>query len=131
MSPDPSSGPAASGGGPARELDATALARLRELDPDQRHGVLKRVLSTFDASLVRALAQLRSAAGSDEVAVGALAHTLKSSAASIGALGLSRACADVERRLRTGAPGDLQTDVERLLLEGEGALTAVRAMLQA
>ena len=39
-------------------LDAAALARLRELDPEGRHGVLPRVLGAFEASLARMLAQL-------------------------------------------------------------------------
>ena len=32
-------------------LDAQALARLRELDPDGRQGVVQRVLTAFDTSL--------------------------------------------------------------------------------
>ena len=32
-------------------LDAEALARLRELDPDGRHGVVERVLNAFEMSL--------------------------------------------------------------------------------
>jgi HPt (histidine-containing phosphotransfer) domain-containing protein len=63
--------------------------------------------------------------------VSSVAHTLKSSSASVGALRLSAACAEVERRLREQRPGDLQADVEKLMREGESALEAVRAMLQA
>ena len=112
-------------------LDAAALARLRELDPDGRHGVVMRVLNAFEASLQRMTAQLQAerAAGNPGV-VATVAHTLKSSAASVGALDLSRACSDVERRLREEQPGNLDADIARLLAAAEAALVAVGAMLR-
>ena len=115
----------------APRLDADALARLRELDPDGRHGVVMRVLGAFETSLMRMAAQLRVDGGEGRPGVVAtVAHTLKSSAASVGALELSRTCAEVERRLREGQPGDLQADIARLLAAAEAALMAVRAMLR-
>jgi HPt (histidine-containing phosphotransfer) domain-containing protein len=104
---------------------------LRELDPDGRHGVVMRVLAAFETSLSRMLVQL--AAQSDDGDAGVvsgIAHTLKSSSQSVGALALAQACTDVERRLRAGEAGDLDADVARLLQEGEGALLAVGAMLR-
>lgn len=128
-----SSRPGAPHGGnaPLATLDAAALARLRELDPDGRHGVLTRVLAAFETSLARMLVQLRAEldAGDPGVVAG-VAHTLKSSSASVGALALAASCAAVERRLRSGAPGDLHADVERLVSDGEAALRAVGAMLR-
>jgi HPt (histidine-containing phosphotransfer) domain-containing protein len=112
-------------------LDAVALGRLRELDPDGRHGVLQRVLTAFDVSLTRMLVQLAAEhEDGDPGVVAAIAHTLKSSSASIGALALSQACGDVEKRLREGTVGDLGAEVERLLRLGDAALLSVRAMLQ-
>jgi HPt (histidine-containing phosphotransfer) domain-containing protein len=117
------------------QLDAGALARLRELDPDGRHGVLTRVLTAFETSLSRMLVQLAAERDSDDAqlvagVVASVAHTLKSSSASVGALELARACSDVERRLREGQPGHLGADIERLLAAGEAALAAVRTMLR-
>ncbi len=113
------------------QLDAGALARLRELDPDGRHGVLARVLGAFDTSLSRMLVQLAAERDSgDPGVVASVAHTLKSSSASVGALELTRVCAEVEHRLREGRPGHLGADIERLLAAGEAALSAVRAMLR-
>ena len=43
-------------------LDATALDRLRQLDPDGKHGVVNRVLSTYENSLQRQM-ELASQAG--------------------------------------------------------------------
>jgi HPt (histidine-containing phosphotransfer) domain-containing protein len=116
---------------PAASLDVAALARLRELDPEGRLGVLERVLKAFDTSLSRMMGQLvNERTGGNAAVVSAVAHTLKSSSASVGALSLSRACGDVEKRLRSGEPGDLGADIERLLAESDVALVAVRAMLR-
>ena len=82
-------------------LDPASVQRLRELDPGGAHGLLERVLDTFVESLVRHVDELRAArAGADRAGIRHVAHTLKSSSASVGALELSRWCADVERGLR-------------------------------
>lgn len=82
-------------------LDAASVQRLRELDPDGVHGLLERVLDTFVDSLARHLDELQAArAAADAAGLRHVAHTLKSSSASVGALELSRGCADVERALR-------------------------------
>lgn len=102
--PDPSISPPAAGGACAdllAALDVASVQRLRELDPGGAHGLLERVLDTFVASLVRHVDELRAArADGDLAAMRHVAHTLKSSSASVGALELSRWCADVERALR-------------------------------
>jgi HPt (histidine-containing phosphotransfer) domain-containing protein len=114
-------------------LDARALARLHELDPSGELGVVRRVLVAFEASLVRMLAQLAAqrdaGAAVDTAQITLLAHTIKSSAASLGATQLSQACADTERRCRQGDFSAMQHDLQRLLSEGAAALAAVRAML--
>lgn len=111
-------------------LDEAALDRLRELDPDGRHGVVRRVLLAFETSLSRVMAQLTKEVGQGrpEVVAGA-AHMLKSSAASVGALALSACCAKVEQRRRGGDAEGLDEDVRSMLAEAESALKAVRAML--
>lgn len=129
--PDPVNHDAPIPAGPPR-LDATALARLRELDPDGRHGVVSRVLGAFESSLARMTSQLQAELreGGDAGVVATVAHTLKSSAASVGALELSRICAEVERRLRENQPGELNADIARLLAAAEHARQAVAAMLR-
>jgi HPt (histidine-containing phosphotransfer) domain-containing protein len=114
-----------------RPLDGEALARLHELDPDGRHGVVQRVLVAFETSLTRMLVQLRGELGTDHAdVVATVAHTLKSSSASVGALALSRACAEVETKLRGGDAGGLDRDITRLIDEGEAALEAAAAILR-
>ena len=84
-------------------LDAACMAELRALDPDGKAQLVKRVLATYQASLAKLVDQLRQARDTgawDQVS--RVAHTLKSSSASIGALALSALCADIERHLRAG-----------------------------
>jgi HPt (histidine-containing phosphotransfer) domain-containing protein len=116
---------------PVVSLDERALARLRELDPEGKNGVLPRVLAAFELSLVRMMAQLESQRSTGSAhAVATTAHTLKSSSASVGALALAAACAAAEARLRTQTNADLQSEITALLVEAESALLAVRAMLK-
>lgn len=135
-SENPASPPAAAA--PRATLDPVALARLRELDPDGRNGVVTRVLGAFESSLARMLAQVAALPASAPAAPGSpglaeIAHTLKSSAASVGALELSALCDAIEKRERGGrgdAASERLHDIARLLTEGEAALAAVRAMLR-
>lgn len=111
-------------------LDAQAIERLRELDPDGRHGVLARVLLAFESSLVKQLGLLAEAGPrGDAQALGAIAHLLKSSSQSVGALALAACCAETERRVRAGEAVDVAALAETLSLEASRALSAVRAML--
>ncbi|NML14914.1 Hpt domain-containing protein [Azohydromonas caseinilytica] len=104
-------------------LDAQALQRLNELDPGGRHGLLPKVLRTFDSSSRRLLEQLVAArAAGDLDGQRMVAHTLKSSSMSVGALRLSQLCADAEQRLREqrteGLPAlldDLESECRQLL----------------
>ncbi len=117
---------------PDSGLDAQALARLRELDPDGRLGVVNRVLAAFETSVQRMVTQLEAQREAGDVKVVAnVAHTLKSSSASVGALSLSRACADVEAKLRKGDTSAMHLDISRLISEGQAALLAVGAILRA
>ena len=108
-------------------LDAQALARLQELDPEGKAGLVKRVLETYTRSLASLLAQLASAReAADATGQRHVAHTLKSSSASVGALKLSELCADIERRLREGALDGLDGHLDVLRAEGARVLAALR-----
>jgi HPt (histidine-containing phosphotransfer) domain-containing protein len=85
----------------AAVLDPQVLERLGRLDPDGRSKLLERVLVAFETSSERMLLMWNLARESGDVAaVHHIAHTLKSSSANIGALGLSELCAKLEDGLR-------------------------------
>ncbi len=111
-------------------LDERALTRLHELDPDGRHGVVRRVMVAFEGSLLRMTATLvEQRVVGDRRAVAHVAHTLKSSSASVGALALAEACSKTEARLRDDAQAPLAPEIEQLLTAAASALVAVRTML--
>ena len=118
-------------GGAPTQLDAAALANLRTLDPDGLAGVLQRVLRTYETSLQRGLLALVDAhQRQDGNQLGRIAHTLKSSSHSVGALTLAQSCAELEMLARKQRPGDFEHAVTQLLADGEAALAAVRDMLR-
>jgi HPt (histidine-containing phosphotransfer) domain-containing protein len=99
-------------------LDAGALQRLRELDPDGSAQLIPRVLGTFRKSLDRLLPQLRGARAERDVsAVRRVAHTLRSSAASIGALDLARISSQADDHLRTAPELAIDGLLDDLLAE--------------
>lgn len=111
-------------------LDAASLQRLHELDPQGTNRVVERVLRAFEASLLRLLPQsVQALRDGDHEAVRHVAHTLKSSSASVGALELSRRCADIENRVRTQQHDGLAERVDALQSEGQRVLEAVRGLL--
>jgi HPt (histidine-containing phosphotransfer) domain-containing protein len=113
-------------------LDAEAIERQKSLDPSGAAGLLERILSTFRASLDRLIPQLRDGRhAGDANAVRHVAHTLKSSSASVGALRLSELCAQIEQALRQGeALAGLDAQLDQLVAEA-GRLTDVLPTQQA
>ena len=113
-----------------RALDQASLQRLHELDPQGTNRVVERVLCAFEASLQRLLPQAAQALrDGDHAAVRHVAHTLKSSSASVGALELSRRCAEIENRVRTQQHDGLAERLAALQAEGQRVLEAVRGLL--
>ena len=113
-------------------LDAGALERLRELDPKGENQLLARVIQAFDASAARLVPQLEQArAAGDLAGIRHVAHTLKSSSASIGAIKLSQLCADIETRIRTEQLQNVDERVEALRAEIGIVLQALKRLLDA
>ena len=112
-------------------LDAACMAELRALDPDGKAQLVKRVLATYQVSLAKLVEQLRAARADgawDQVS--RVAHTLKSSSASIGALALSSLCADIERLLRAGDSNGALPLIDQFQAEVQRVDRAVGQMLQ-
>ncbi len=104
--------PVAAGAAPAlpsddMPIDLQALAALRELGDEDGTELVREVATLFLEDAPLRLAALRSAMGrGDAVAVAREAHTLKGSAASLGALPLAGLCAVLEGR-EPGLTSDL------------------------
>lgn len=115
----------------AGQLDAQALARLRELDPGGVNQLLRRVTDAFASSTARLLPQLEAAqASADLDGVKHVAHTLKSSSASIGALRLSALCADIEGMIRQREVEGLALRVVQVRTEVMAVSASLRTLLQ-
>ncbi len=112
-------------------LDAACMAELRALDPDGKAQLVKRVLATYQASLAKLVGQLQVARAENAWdQVSRVAHTLKSSSASIGALTLSALCADIERLLRAGDSASASTLLDPFHAEVRRVDAAVGQTLQ-
>jgi HPt (histidine-containing phosphotransfer) domain-containing protein len=126
-------------------LDADVLREMTQaIDPTGEKRLLQRVLETFNASSSKLLLQAQAALLTDDWAViGRVAHTLKSSSASIGALRLANFCAELEANVARSEPWGLksalseETPPESLYptlgsdVEPEQVLYMLEALLQA
>lgn len=111
------------------QLDEAALDRLRDLDPSGSNQLLPRIVAAYFKSLDKLLPELQAArsAGMDLGPIRHVAHTLKSSSASLGALTLAGYCADIENLVRAG-----QTEgLDRLLNLFDTEIEQVRNALNA
>lgn len=111
-------------------LDAQALASLAQLDPTGANQLLPRVLSTYRSSLARLMGQLVAARNPFQPdTVKLVTHTLKSSSASVGALGLSALCNQAEQALRDARLDDLPAILDTLEIEAGHVDAAVHQLL--
>ena len=112
-------------------FDAEALRRLRELDPRGDNRLLERVAKAFETSVGRLLPQLDDAVKmNDSAAIMHVAHTLKSSSASIGALKLSQMCAEIETMIRRQTGDDLTSRIREVPIEADRVLHGLRQLLE-
>ncbi len=111
-------------------LDPVALARLRELDPTGENKLVERVLKAFQTAAARLMPQLKAArAANDRTTVRLVAHTLKSSSASIGAVALSQLCSELEATIRNDAGDDIEPGIAAMTAALEVALQAIARQL--
>jgi len=122
---------ATAGAAPDRTvLDAGALQRLRELDPSGKSRLLARVAQAFETSVERLMPDLRRAWQAGDVdGVRHVAHTLKSSSASIGAIKLSGLCAEIESMIRLESRDGLAERVQSMDRETAVVLQALRHLI--
>ncbi|WP_139144037.1 Hpt domain-containing protein, partial [Janthinobacterium lividum] len=107
-------------------LDAAALQNLRAMRRPGRPDVLGRIIDLFYSDAPRLLGQLEVAAGaSDAAALQLAAHTLKSSCANVGALGLSATCREIEQYARGNDVGSALNHIRGIQQELDRVLAAL------
>ena len=123
--------PAPAAGSIDSVLDVDALNRLRDLDPNGENRLMERVVSAFESSVARLMPQLQEALVGDQLSgIRHVAHTLKSSSASIGATKLSKICAEVESKARLQQTEGLAEQAVALQSEVETVRAALQHMLK-
>ncbi|MCC7702964.1 response regulator [Janthinobacterium sp. GW460P] len=107
-------------------LDAAALQNLRAMRRPGRPDVLGRIIDLFHSDAPRLLGQLEVAAeASDAAALQLAAHTLKSSCANVGALGLSATCREIEQYARGNDVGSALQHIRGIQQELDRVLAAL------
>jgi PAS domain S-box-containing protein len=103
----PAAPPAPAANDGARTIDQLMLSRLRDLDGQGGEGFFREIIELFLADAPRRLAKLEAAVRSGNAAECArIAHSLKGSAANLGARGLAGACAALETLTEGGDLGE-------------------------
>ena len=116
---------------PHLTLDPVALARLAELDPTGASRLIERVLKAYQVSAARLTPQLEAARlAGDRTTIRLVAHTLKSSSASVGALALSQLCAQLENDIRTEAGNDLNIGINAITAALGFVLESIARLLE-
>ncbi|MBI3819982.1 MAG: Hpt domain-containing protein [Planctomycetes bacterium] len=109
-------------------LDASALDQLRELDEDG--AVLMEVVETFLRDAPKQVAAIQGAIiNNDAKSLDRAAHTLKSTAATVGAMDLSAICKEVEQIGRSGQVEPARACVEKIESEFRSVDLALQAEL--
>ena len=107
---------------PAQAVDVAVLEGIVGDDPQ----VVQRFLGDYRSAAARLATELRTARDADDLRqIGAIAHKLKSSSRSIGALVLGDLCAGLENACRTGA----RDEVAQGIVQFEAALRDVDAQI--
>lgn len=108
-------------------LDPAALQRLRDLDPSGSSRLVERVFKAFADSVERLRPQLlQASAAGDAAGLRHVAHTLKSSSASLGAIKLSLLCAEMESMARQGHAEGMTGQTIELCAEIDAVLLALQ-----
>ncbi len=112
---------------PDAPIDAATFAELLETVGGDR-DFLAELVETYRADCPGLFAELRTAmASGDAAAARRAAHTLKSTSASLGALGLAGQCREIEAAAATGTLVGLEARVERAAVTYGEVETALRA----
>jgi CheY-like chemotaxis protein len=123
--------PAGASAEAAAEIDMAAIERIRALPKRGPLSVLDRVLGEFAKSGPKLAAELKEAiARGDTEAAWRAAHSLKSSAANLGAQRLSGRCKEIEALGRKGATEEIAAMLPAFESELDGALRGLKGLME-
>ncbi|MFO1267628.1 MAG: response regulator [Rubrivivax sp.] len=126
----PTSRPAAPEDNPGPAVNPAAIAALRELDEPGSDELVSHLVGSFLRSAEASLARLSAACAEGQVKVLAqVAHSLKSSAANLGAEALAGCYRELEKCAREGRIDDARGLLEPTRREQQRALAALRELL--
>jgi len=109
------------------ELDQGALDSIRALQQAGQPDLLTRIIDTYLDSAADLIEALRTSSGEGDVEVlGRSAHTLKSSAASLGAMRVSALCSKLEADVRAGQLDDAGDLILEICREHEVSCVALK-----
>lgn len=104
-------------------LDPTAIARIKELQRPGRPDVLRRILQQFAENTPRQCAELSAAFSCSDFSKATLiSHTMKSSAATVGALELAASLRGLELLGHTGQAPTGNDELERMRAQADQAV---------
>lgn len=107
-------------------LDPSALDQLRALQRPGRPNLVERVVGLFRTDASKRLSALETAAvEQDWVSLRREAHTLKSSAANVGAVGMREVAAEMERAMMAARHDDALALIPALREHFEAVLNAL------
>lgn len=117
--------------GDAVLLDLSKINSIRSLDPEGTHGLLRKVVEFYIEKSPELIEQITTAlvTGDGEVVFRA-AHSLKSSSATIGAMGLSETCRQLEASGRSGNLDGAMELSERMKSEFHQVCMALTRMIE-
>lgn len=122
--------PPATASDEAAAIDQTAIDALRELDEDGGMALVTQLANSFLESAERQHARVEAAADvGDAKALALAAHSLKSSAANLGAAALSACYRDLEKCGREGRTDDARALFSKTRHEKTRALRELRELL--
>ncbi len=111
-------------------LDAAVLGELRELEEMTDPGLVAELVAEYLVDAPGRVEELvRSLAEGDREGVGRAAHSLKSSSAYLGALGLAGVCREIEEAARGAGVEGLARRVEETQDEFQRVCEALRRLV--
>ena len=113
------------------EIDFKPLQDIAALQRPNKPSLLAQVVSLFESESPKCIAQILDGVAMDDIeAIRMGAHSLKSSAANVGAQALSGRCRDIENAARLGDIEQCSELSTELMGDIDGSVAAIRMYME-